>query len=144
MDSSFIYSSFSANTRASVTCFLGTTLTGIITTLWCRLDICSLYSSLFLWTSILFSSLLVFRIHLEKPLIHIPKSLLQNSSCETDTEIEGPGSSSKYYRWPKNVEDLGLLDLSTMDPLAFPRSLSTVVNNDVSKFCIINTPEGVI
>ena len=77
------------------------------------------------------------------PPIHKAKALLKNSSCGPDTEIDGPGSSSKYTGCPNIFDALSLMKLSTMDPLVFPRDLSTVVANDVSKLSMINASGGV-
>ena len=70
--------------------------------------------------------------------IHIPKVLLKNYSCGPDNEIERPGPSREYSGWTKIVDAIGLMKLFTMDPLEFPRALSTVVANDISKFFMIN------
>ena len=43
--------------------------------------------------------------------------------CGTETAIDGPGPSSEYTGWQNIVDDLGLMNLSTISPLAFPRSL---------------------
>ena len=59
------------------------------------------------------------------------KSTLKKSSCGPDTAIDGPGPSRKYIGCPKIVYAIGLMNLSTMSPLMFPRSFSTVVANDV-------------
>ena len=77
------------------------------------------------------------------PPIHKAKSLLKNSSCGPDTAINGPGPSSEYTGCPNIVDALVLINLSTMAPLVFPRSLSTVVANDVSKFSTIKISGGV-
>ena len=70
--------------------------------------------------------------------IHIPKALLKNYSCGPDNEIDVPGPSIEYDRWPNIFDALGLINLSTADPLLLPRDLSTVVYNDVSKLSMIN------
>ena len=74
--------------------------------------------------------------------IHIPNALLKIYSCGTDTAIDGPIPFSKYSGWDNTVDALGLMNLSAMDPLAFPRSLSTEVANNVSKLSMINADGG--
>ena len=71
------------------------------------------------------------------------KITVENSSCGPDTEINGSGPSIKYYGWPKIVDAIGLMNLSTMDSLELPRALSTVVVNDISKLSTINASGGV-
>ena len=72
------------------------------------------------------------------PPIHIPKTLLKNSSCGTEAAIDSPDPSHEYYGWPNIVDALGFMNLSTMDPLALPRSLSTVVSRNVYNLFMIN------
>ena len=74
--------------------------------------------------------------------IHIPKALLDISSCGVDATINGPGPSRKYAVWKNIVNALGLMNLFTMAVLALPQALSTVVANDVSKLTMINASGG--
>ena len=73
----------------------------------------------------------------------MPKALLKNYSCGPDTEIYGPGPPREYSGWTNIIDAIGLMNLSTMAPLAFPRALSTVVANDVYKLPMINASGGV-
>ena len=68
--------------------------------------------------------------------------MLKNSSCGPETVINGSYPCSEYSGWENIVDAIGLLNLSTMDPLVLPRSLSTVVANDVSKLSMISTSGG--
>ena len=67
---------------------------------------------------------------------------MKNSSCGPETAIDGPGPSNEYTGWPNIVDDIGLMNIYTMDPLALPRDLSTVVANDVSKLSMLNASGG--
>ena len=142
--SAFISASFSASTRAEIPCFPGTTRTRLIATSWHRLDSCS--TIIWINPNALHSSCILIGIQQPSeelfPPINIPKVLLQNFSCRPDTEIYGPGPSSKYTGCPNIFYALGLMNLSTMAPLVFPRALSTVVANYVSSLFIINTSGG--
>ena len=72
------------------------------------------------------------------------KALLKNTSCGPETAIDGPVPHNEYTRCPNIFDALGLMNLSTMDPLFFPRALFTVVANNVYKLSMINTyGEGV-
>ena len=52
--------------------------------------------------------------------IHIPKSLLEKSSCGTNTETNCPGPSIEYSGSTTTVETLGLINLSIVYPLELP------------------------
>ena len=56
--------------------------------------------------------------------------------------LDGPGPSNEYTGWPNIFDALGLMNLYTMAPLVLPRSLSTVVDHDVSKLSMINASGG--
>ena len=73
------------------------------------------------------------------PPIHISKALLENSICGPYTATDGPVQSRKYTECPKIVDALGLMNVSTMNPLVFPRALSTVAAKNVSKLTMTNT-----
>ena len=142
--SSFTFPSFIYSMRSDIPCFPGTTLARIIATSCLRLDSCSALSCLnplALHTS----CILIFLQHPSEkffPLIYKEKALLKNSTCGPDTAIDGPGPSSKHTGCPNIVVNLGLMNLSTMAPLMFPRALPTVVANNVSKLSIINAFGG--
>ena len=70
------------------------------------------------------------------------KNTVEHSSCGPETEIDGPGPSSEYIGCPNIFDVLGLMNLSTTDPLLFPRDLSTLVANDVSKLSMIKVFGG--
>ena len=69
---------------------------------------------------------------------HIPRSLSKTSLCGIDADIDIPGKYREYYGCPKIVGDLCLINLSTINPLEFPRDPSTGVANDTPKLSIIN------
>ena len=124
-------------------CFPGTTLARIIATSCHRLEICSTIFCL----SPRFLHTLCILIGLQHPSdspppIHIPRALLKNYSCGTETKIDSPGPSSEYYGWPNIFYSLGLIILYTMDPLALPRALYTVAANYISKLSMINAFGG--
>ena len=122
-------------------CFPGTTLVCLVSTCCRRLDN---YSTLFCLSPIYIHTSCI-PIGLQHPYekwfppIHTPKALLKNSSYGPETTIDGPGASIEYSRWPDIIYALGLMNLSTMDLLAIPQYLSTVVENNVSKLSMINT-----
>ena len=66
------------------------------------------------------------------------KALLKNTSCGPETAIDGPVPHNEYTRCPNIFDALGLMNLSTMDPLVLTRALLTVEAKDVSKLSIIN------
>ena len=70
------------------------------------------------------------------------KITVENSSCGTETAVDGPGPPKEYIGWTNIVDALGLINLYTMDPLVLPLDLSNVVANDVSKLSMINTSGG--
>ena len=72
------------------------------------------------------------------PPIHKSKALLKIFTYASETAMDGPVPYREYSGWPNIVYALGFMNLSTMDPLAFPRTLSNVVINDVSKLSMIN------
>ena len=74
--------------------------------------------------------------------MHIPKQMLKNSSCGPETEIDGPRPSREYSVWTNISNALCLMKLSTMAPLLFLLTVSTVVANYVSKSSMINTAGG--
>ena len=51
---------------------------------------------------------------------HILNLLLNNFFCGPVTTMYVPGPSIDYAGWPNIVEDLGLIKLSTTDPLELP------------------------
>ena len=126
-------------------CFPGTTIARLIDISCRRIDSCS--TLIYLSINSLYTSCIL--IGLQNPYencfppIHIPKTLLKTSSCGPDTQIDGPGSSRKYYGWKTIVDALSLINLSTIDPLALQRTLSTVVTNYVSKLSMINAYGGI-
>ena len=71
-----------------------------------------------------------------------PGKTFKNSSCRPDDAIGSPGLYREYYGYPKIVDDIGLINLSTMNPLPPPQSLSTELANDVSKLFAINESVG--
>ena len=71
------------------------------------------------------------------------KSLLKNYSRGTEIAIDGTGPPREYNRWPKIVDDIGLMNLSKISPPVLPLALSTVVANDVSKLSMINVSGGI-
>ena len=141
---SFIYDSFIAIMRDVMPCFPGTTIARIIATLCLIIDICSILFCLS--PKALYTSCIL--VGLQQPTetffppIHIPNALLKNSSCVPETGIDGPGPSSEYIGCPNIFDVLGLMNLSTTDPLFFPRDLSTLVANDVSKLSMIKVFGG--
>ena len=62
----------------------------------------------------------------------------ENSSCEIDNDINGPRPSRGYSGRPKIVEDLGFINLSTMDTIELTQELYNMVANYVSKLFMIN------
>ena len=76
------------------------------------------------------------------PPIHKARALLKKASCGPDTAIDVSGPSIEYTGRSKIVDALGLMNLSTMDPLVLPQALSTVMANNVSKLSMINTSGG--
>ena len=70
------------------------------------------------------------------------KALLKNSSCDTDTAIDGPGPSIQYHGCPNIFDAIVLMKLFTMAPLVLPRALSTVVANNFSKLSITKGESG--
>ena len=73
------------------------------------------------------------------PPVNIQKTLTEKSSCGTDADINGPGPYRYYNIYPDIVEDMSLIIIYKMPPLALPWVLYTVVANDVSKLSMINT-----
>ena len=143
IDSALIYASFRSNTWSALPCCPGTTIAHLITNLCRRIDICSTIC----WLSprSLRTSFILIDMQLpseNKFTYSHPKITVENSLCWTDTEINGPISSRKYVGWPNIVESISLINLSTMDQFAFPRALSTVVANDVSRLSTINLYGG--
>ena len=67
------------------------------------------------------------------------KALLKNTSCGPETAIDGPVPHNEYTGRRNIVDNLGLMNLSTLDPLAFPQALSTVMANNVSKLSTVPT-----
>ena len=134
MDYVFIFASFSSIVRADMPCFPVTTLSRLIDTSCCRIDSCS--DLICLNPKAIHTSYIIIGLQhpYEKclPPIHKAKALLKISSCGPDTTIDVPGPSSKYGGCPNIFYALGLMNLSTMAPLVFPRALSTVVANNFS------------
>ena len=110
-----LVTSFSANMKATMTCFPGTILTRLIYTSFIRIDICSTLFCLI--TKAIHTSCILIGLQQppEKcfPPIHIPTELLKKSSCGPEIEIYGPGPSSEYNGRPNIVNDLSLINLST-------------------------------
>ena len=136
----YISASFSASMRADVPCFSVTALARLRAISFRRLG--SFSALFFLSPKAIHTLCILIDLHHPSkkcfPPIHVPKSLLKNSLCKPDTAIDGPGPSMQYSGWPKIVDALGLINLFTMDPLALPQALSTLVANNVSKLSIIN------
>ena len=143
--SSFISNFFSANKRADLSCFSGTNIACLISSLCIRVHICP---NLF-WIIHKALHTLCILISLQQqpekyfPPIHIPKASLKNSSCGPEIAIDGPGTSRKYTGWPKIVDVLGLIKLPTMAPSVLPRALSTAGSNYFSKWSTRNTYRGI-
>ena len=118
--STFIYTSFSASMRAYMLFFPVTTISRIIAAYFHRLYRCSTISCLN--SKSLHTSCILIGLQYPSgkwfPSIHIPNALLKNSSCGPDTAIDGPVPSRKYCGWPNILDDLVLMNLSTMTPLA--------------------------
>ena len=77
------------------------------------------------------------------PPIHIPKSLLENSSCGPNSAIYGSRQPRKYAGRPNIFDALDLMKLYIMDPLDLSRALFTVVANDASNLSMANASWGV-
>ena len=144
--SNFIFYPFSDSMRNEMVCFKGKTLSHIIYNSFHRLG--SSYTICCLSPRALHNSWILIGLQLppEKYFtpIHITKTLSRNSSCGPDTTIDGPGPSREYSGWKKIVDALGLMNLPMMDPLAFPRYLYTVADNNISKLSMINASGGFI
>ena len=90
----FISASFSDIMRADISCFPGTILARLIATSFLRLD--KYYTIFFLSPRAL--HILCILIGMQHPSekcflpTHIPKAPLKNSSCRSETEIDGPGT----------------------------------------------------
>ena len=141
----FISASFFTSMRADITCFPGTALACLLDTSCHRID----SSSNLICINPKDLHTLCTLIGLQHPsetffpLIHKAKVLLKNSSFGPDTAIDGPGPSSEYTGCPNIVDALVLMNLYTMNPLVFPKSLSTMMANDAYKLSMINASGGV-
>ena len=127
-------------------CFPGTTLACLIANYFHRLYRCSTNFCLSPISLHTLCILIGLQLPPDKcfPPIQIPKELLKSSARGTDTTINVPVTPRDYVIWPNIVDDIGFMNLSMMSPLVFPRALSTVVTNNVSKLSIINTSWGVL
>ena len=133
-----ISASFSANMMASMSYYSDTPLTRIIAT-----SCLSLYSCYTIWLLITISlNNLCILIGLQLPSekqFHL--SIPQKDCCKNPhmglilklMVLAHPESG-----WPNIVGTLGLINLSTIAPFAFPQASSTVVSNYVSRLSIIN------
>ena len=54
------------------------------------------------------------------PPVNIQKTLTEKSSCGTDADINGPGPYRYYNSYPDIVEDMSLIIIYKMPPLALP------------------------
>ena len=117
--SEFISASFSASMRAAMPCFPGTNFPRLIAISCRRLDSYSILCCLS--PKSLHTSCILIGLQQQSetcfPPIHIPNVLVKNSSCGPETAIYGPGPSSEYTGYPNIVDALGLMNLSTMEPI---------------------------
>ena len=138
--SAFIYASFSANMRATMPCFTGITISRLISALCLIIYRC--YTLCYLSPKAVHTSCILIGLQQppEKyfPPIYTPKELLKQSSCVPKITINGPCLYIEYMGWPNIVDALGLMNLPTMDPLAFHQASYILVANNVSKLSIIN------